>query len=345
MQTQNLIELFKSYVTNFPIIQESGGYVQEYITLVFQSYAESTQFIKCISKHPLVISEADGVPAMKKKLQQSIYQGVFLRMSGVVSTDKQRAKLELLRSIAAGEVMENKRICCPAFVVYTGILPDDLRDDTLVIQVPAQEISSGDDIKDFYGLIPRPEQLGQVRQKIIDGGWIPQHEQMLAYAAYFLYPRLYERGEIDRYESIFLLAKAVCSGDFETPRTDDLISLVADCVLAALRRAAEDRLYRLPNLETAAVAKKEQAFYYDENYLYLSDSLFSDICAPLTHVDSIRGIKSTLKEVGILLGSAARYVSKMYYYSPYGTTESMTMLKLNMERLKVGDENLKDYFM
>lgn len=345
MQSADLFEVLKSFTLNFPIIREVGIYVQECITLVFKSYAEGSRFIGQLSKYPLIISEADGIPAMKKKLQQPIYQGVFLRMSGVVSTDKQRAKLELLRSIAAGEMEENKRICCPAFVVYTGVLPDELRDNTLVIQVPTEEIMELDDTGDFYRLVPRPEQLGQIRQKIIDLGEIPPKEVALTFAACFLYPKLHERGGDGRYEAILSLARAVCRGEFETPRTEDVISLVADRILDVLKNSAEDRICRLPNLESSMVAKKELNFFYDENYLYLSDALFGDICAPLACVDSIRGIKFALKEAGILSGSAGRYVCKMYYYSSYGIMENMTMLKLNMERLKIGDESFKDYLL
>lgn len=341
MKENDIITLLRAYIINFPVMQDWGQLEPMPITLAFNNEMDASKFLKKLSGNPIIISESDGVPGMKKAILKKTPQSVFLKLSHC-ETEKEQGKLSILFALSSGEKIDEKNLCCPTFVIYTGVVPDIIRRNTLIINTVFEK-TDYDDLGDFFSLVPEPEQLGQIRQKLIDLDGLSEGKHPLVSAVCFLYPKLHERGEGSRYAEVLTLAKTIEDGGLETPPIEDIVMLVTDLFLELAVKGCMDNAIELPNLEDSVVKALETTLFYDSKFLYLSNNYFREICEPILGVVSFCDIKSALREAGILQGSGSRYVRKMYYWKSYGVRSSANMLKFNMEKI-VKDNPLSFYF-
>ena len=164
-----------------------------------------------------------------------------------------------------------------------------------------------------------------------------QEERALKAAVSFLYPIL-EETEEGIAEYLKVVEDLVFSDD-ENQDTNNL----GESFLRELYKWQDEktfhRAYELPCLGTEATKSFEQVILYDEQFIFMKDSLFKEISENLLRVISMDILKNSLRQEKILCpGQTKTYTVKVNYYNVAGEFNRVRMLRFDRSRLKIVGE-------
>lgn len=188
-------------------------------------------------------------------------------------------------------------------------------------------------------VVPPDSQVPVVLDRIKEytGGTQIQEERALKAAVSFLYPIL-EETEEGIAEYLKVVEDLVFSDD-ENQDTNNLGESFLRELYKWQDEKAFHRAYELPCLGTEVTKSFEQVILYDEQFIFMKDSLFKEISENLLRVISMDILKNSLRQEKILCpGQTRTYTVKVNYYNVAGEFNRVRMLRFDRSRLKIVGE-------
>lgn len=340
-----LMLLMASYIWNFPILWDWRKAIGVPISLVAESKQLLENFISNVCPYAVRIYSSDGLPKMKnivKTLQAVNCSAVFMqweRSSG--RNDKELAKFELLENLAAAQAMDGVEIKIPFFIVCAGILPDELLERTVAINIPCEEDVLSDD---FLNLIPDFTDFEEIRDQIRDEKFENEIVEAFVVSAIMLVPKLKKYGKNDLIVDLQDFARQVSYQTRELEESVVIVQEFCDYLISLAEEHFFDNAVHLPNLDMNACKNMDTSIFVRDNELYVSEVKFRDFISQFEL--PVNYLKHVLKENDIIKCSPGGYTTKMNYITYAGTKERRRMVCINAENICSKDGSIKlSYFI
>lgn len=327
--------VIKSLAVNYPILLDNGCGFEKLLMLVTGQGDMSTVLRTIGGDTPLIIYEGMTRAKITSILTTENSKPVFYLFSPSAKGH------ELIRNLALMIKMGTfgkQNISVIPILVSERIPPDvDLSECfSVYLDTGLRELT----IKSEE-VVPTDSQVAVVLDKIKDFtvNVKTQEEKSLKAAACFLYPILKEENEgADFPEYLELVEKLIVSDD-----ENQDINSSGEIFLRELYRWQEanefSNVYELPDLEMEATKNFEGVILFDEQFVYLKDSLFKEILGTLLEIFSIDALKNSLVGEKILCPSQKKsYTTKVGYYNVAGEFDRVRMLRFDRSKLKMVGE-------
>lgn len=327
---QMICRIIKSLAVNYPILLADGCGFEKLLLLII-GQGEMGAIIKVLGgdnpqliysdmpsrKILLILVQNNSVAIFypyspDRKSQEIVRQLSIMMRTGTF----EQQKISTLPIIISEGIPQNMDMSACFSIYFSG----DLRN------IVGQELD----------VVPPDSQVPVVLDKIKEytEGTQIQEERALKAAASFLYPILKETEE-----GILEYLKVVEDLVFSDDENQDANN-IGESFLQELYKWQEKnefhRAYELPYLGTEATKNFEQVILYDEQFIFMKDSLFKEISENLLRVFSIDILKNSLRQEKILCpGQTKTYTAKVNYYNVAGEFNRVRMLRFDRNRLKI----------
>ena len=328
------LTLVKSLGVNYPIISMIECTPTRLITLV-------------VSEHQLKaacgILKNFGAPIIGDYMTPSQISQVLCETNSecvLFPFSPTRKGKELVRLIAlavqTGCVGNKKLQALPVLITETGVQGCDidnlfviyLRGDLSAIHISLNEI------------VPPDEQLEVVFDKIRNYLTIKNtEEKALMISACFLCPHLKKEAKVYKFMQMLKIASALVEQDDNNRDPYEAAELFIEELYLWQERTQFQDVYPLPELEMSIESRIDTILLYTDQYIYVKDKLFEQICQALLGIFSVDVLKSALTEAGIVYPENTKtYSVKVGYRNIVGEYKRERMIRFSREKLnRAGD--------
>lgn len=331
-ETVKILLIILSLGINYPILRELNLELSK-LLLVIVDVGQSKTVLNILA--PDDATRVDEIMNIKKlgEIVTNVNSG-FVAYSYFHSR-RGRDFLNVLGAVAqSGRIMGEKSSAMPIVIseeMPTGCNTQDFFTICLNDGV-------GDIEVDHMLVIPPDDQLGVVFDKIrtIIRGEYPQDKKALLAAACFLYPNMVENELESEFSEVLECAQKLVEID---DNSHDMNNMGAAFIKAMYQWQEQEGfydVYELPNLDMNTQSKLGQVILFDEEYIYMKESLFNIIAEPLLKICSVSALKTALVEADILRPERTNtYTIKVGYYNLIGQYQRERMLRLRRSKISI----------
>ncbi len=337
---EHTIIILKSLAINYPILKENSLDLAKLLLVVVDKGQ-----LKAAAD---LFSDGDA-PRISEYMRAKEFKKVFSEANSVFviypysQTRKSKEFLNFLNTITRIGAIEETQINVMPLVISEGIPYDcDLEN---FFTVYLNGTLSGIHV-DGMVVVPPDDQLAVVADKInsLVLNNLSQEQKALLAAVCFLYPNIFEGSLQVKFEEMLGCAEKLVELDDDNKDTGNL----GDAFIQQLYYWQEQEnfcdMYQLPHLETHAIENFHQVILYQEDFLFMKESLFKKIAESLLKIFSVDAIKKALVQEGLLCPENTQtYSVKMPYYNPNREYKRERMLRFRRSKFNcVGELDFMD---
>ena len=327
---EKTFEIIRAYVLLYPILFELGLTCEKPLYLQFTAIPSIGKLANQLSRRPIILSGADGIPQIRKAISGANSQGIFfVPLSMPRPTYHDKEVINLLVSIARTGTVNEKRCRAVPFVIADMPLPQEMQPQ--FFQISCEWYTSNLELP--FHKIPTDQELCVILDRIEtlqNSGC----QNPLSFAAQFLYPQ--GKYNPEWFHHLEETAEILFDLDINAKESNDLPVLFLSTLFDWQKKSQFCCLHILPNLESSELKEFSSSMYYDETkaWIFLSEILFREIIQPLTNSYSLSTIKSKLADEGILLRNESRHFTRqMPFYNIAGQLSHKRMICLDATKL------------
>ena len=313
LSERNTYKILKSYAANQPVLKKMG-YV--------------------IPKPLAVITDLDNIERQKKILMNfslpilNLAEKIEKITSRKVNADFVSAVYdcrwkEKIRDLAAVTYSDSSQITSPLLIFADGRILDEGCENFLFVfldKIPEEEIL-------IEEIVPTDERLPVILYKIeeIASLGTTQSERALLAAACFMYSDQNERN--GEFEELLSHAKLLAKCG-EEDVNGELSKIFIDRIFEWQNDTELCNIFKLPKLDMETIKQIDKGIFYNDEYFYMSDSIFRLIAQPLLKTYPEPLLKIVLAKEEILRPENGKTNTvKMNFRSIAGTYERVRMLR------------------
>jgi len=314
------IVILKLMALTAPILSSWGFPLSNPLVLIYEGgLAQLLPVLRTFE--PFVFNSSDKISRISTCLKSEYSEIILFYYDG---TPKAKGLLSFINAAVKTGVIEGQRFFALPLIISPEVLPADVISNVFYIEIDNIDYSEDYRIQDF---LPKDDEIALVKDIVFDLCKSTEDitEAMKA-ALCFLYPHFKQADKIKYWERLMNYPKLLAL------RNSQLIDStgVQDVFITALGKwielQAKVLVCELPANPEIIFENKKTAFFYTNDFVYISNSLFADICQSLKTFYGVNTLKRMLAEQDVLISGIGRsYLSKM----PTGTTKRLDMLKFN----------------
>lgn len=331
----NKLNLLKSLGINYPVIRDLCCEPEKLFIVIINAGQMRVAIELLSSKDTPKLSTIMNYKQIQKILTN--YNSAYV-VYPYVPSPKGKDLLYTLSSIIRTGDINGIPITALPIVISEGVPQDiDLQDFFIIYTGGNLNIASLE-VMDF---VPDDDQLPVVIDKMqhsIGHSTTPEEKSFLA-AACFLYPTLMKIGYPEKLSNLLDDAKTMIIENDENQDCNNIKEIFVQELYCWQEESKYYDVFELPYLETYATRNMEHVILYDENYIYMKDSVFKAIAHNLLQVFSLETLKKTLIEEGVLCPNKSKsYTVKVGFYNVAGEFQRERMLRFDRQILhKIGE--------
>lgn len=329
------LQILKSIGVNFPILKETGYVLTKPILLVVNSgqLPNAISIFRLNEKSMLFERMKD-----KQLLQVMTSLNSGFAIYPYCATTKGNDFMKQLVEIMRTGMVFGKQISAPILII-------------------SEEIPSGNNLQEYFTIyteenfdkieisykdvVPDDSQISVVFDKINEHCLESQtqQEKVMNAAVCFLYPILSQNGKKELLHQYFEVVAKLIENDEMTGDNNK----VGEEFIFQLYRWQEQigftNIHQLPDLSMKCSKNMEKCVFYDEEFVYVKDKLFKNICGELLQIYASDILKKKLLEENIIVPDGARtYTAKMGYRNIAGQYCRERMIRFDRKKLqKIGE--------
>lgn len=201
---------------------------------------------------------------------------------------------DFVTKIRNGLYQRNPKMGLPTIVTDNPIV-DDEENSFFYIFMDERRYSSDYRIGE---IVPYSSDLEAIHQKLSeqDDYELTEEERTLKAAVFFLEPYFFRKGKLERIRELLDLVHSICIMD-ENVR--DAAQDIPDVFVKCLFKWQEDtNFYDIVDMsgEGELVVELNEAIFYDDENVYMSEKMFKKIVEPMREYAPINSIKRSLRE-------------------------------------------------
>ena len=318
--------IIRSIIINYPVLQKLGFHLGKVLAIHVENDAtkDAMEYLKTFDS-PLIVDDYMSEQEICDLLTEKRSQGIFC----ILGASKKKKNFINLFSAAVGanQIQGKKLLTLPVLLVEHGF--EDLDETCFVIEAGSWERAN----EQPPNVIPLVEELSKIDV------WLNKHEsssstelkKILSLAGFLAYLANQDIGSLDEIEATVDNMILYDEAFHDRTGVDSLFLYAIDEWMSA----GKIKVCQLPNVDNVHLSDYEMVVFYDEQFVFISDSLFHDIVQPITDLLGINSLKLGLKECGILVSelNSPSYSVKMNFYKENGKPERLRMLRFNQEKL------------
>ncbi|MCC8082254.1 MAG: hypothetical protein LIO80_09675, partial [Lachnospiraceae bacterium] len=326
--------LLRSYAVNYPVIREKGCDLPKAILLIVGEGKGRVALDLLVSDLDIRIDEQMRASQMVA-LMSDVNSGFIVYYA--VASRKSIDFLENLGIMARTGRFFGAELTAPILVVAEGIPTGaDLSSFFLVFhESPIRDVPV-----QMEDVIPLDNALPVVFDKMQKHCRGSVELQAWTAAACFMYTQLQEEERRSLFRFLLNSARTMVREDENNQGEELLGELVVDAFYSWQTQTVFCNIIELPDIDKCVRFHENEYIFFDDQYIYLTSSLFKDITKQLLYTFAITRLKCALREEGILCSDHSdTYTAKMRYYDVKSDCHrSKRMLRLRRDRLnRVGD--------
>ena len=305
---KEIIKILQSLVLNYPIISEWNKTLQMPIGRVFDKFSDLMEFTSNLSKNVRRI-HAGVPPNMVRKMLTAPNSDPIVwhpEVGGKYISRKKEEIKEMLLCAATFGSLDGQKIRSTIFFAFLKFIPDEFQDDVYPIFINKVDKSP---IEDIIAILPSHDELELVRDKCSE---FSDHSSELKTAVAFLYPTMKREGRMEDYEELLHVAGMLASNASLYSENDEITEWF-EALIEEQLHLNEIEVFDLPELDDYQIENLDKAFYRKGDSLYMSDSLFKKILAPLTESIPLNLVKRKLAEQELIYSDKSGFTKKMRY--------------------------------
>ncbi len=334
--------LLASYIWNFPVLWNWRKALKKPIVLVSESKAVVEEFITGVCPQAMRIYGVDGIPKMNKILadaQRLNCPAIFLQLGRHAAGNvKELGKIELITNLAAEQRFEGGDLQIPFFVTCDRIVPDDVLDEMVIVDMPLEPTT---EYTDFEKWIPDFADFDEILEHISKLDPEESVETSLAAAALMLAPKLKRAGKSDWAADLLACASQTAMDAEGIDYEEKIVQDFSEYLLEIGEAGFFDDVIPLPNVESEICRDMNKHMFVKGHQLYIPERRFAEICRQFSDEISLSYLKKVLKNTGILQCSSGEYTTKMTFINYAGARQRTRMICIDAEKICSEDETIK----
>ena len=336
------IMLLASYCLNYPVLAKLGKTLKKPVALVFAEAGDAVAFANLISPAPIIVDAPMKVLQTQKLIRRANSQGVFMLMPEMKTTSvKFQEKMEASIGAARNNMINGEQCSTAVFFMFSKFVPDEFRDTVFEIHVGG--LRSLGKIDFLNQIVPEPNELELVFDKMKDFEGEDSEERALLCAGAFLYPQI---ADTNAYQRVVEAVKKLCEAADCYRDANGIVELFSDLMYKLAEDGCLSPVFILPELDEEGEQKLFTGIYLKGDIFYIHERNFKSLVCGMGDGITINAMKSALLKKGILITDKGGYTTKMGYCNSKGEFKRERMMKFSISAI-AGEirPNFKDFIM
>lgn len=318
---------------NYPALCEYGYQLKSAVALVVPNSSDVYSVISRLGAGKQVINGHTPEQKAMELLETTSISPIVVQVSSVTKlTVAAENRLRMLLEAAEISQVGNTKLQTLIVFVCANSVPAELQDKLLTIYL--------EDPLDSSAPLIDPDTLSsfEVDLKLIDEAVKAIDDSDPRTRALKLSLEMSDRFfHFDGIHDLQNVAEAIVERSDDNTDGKSIVPMFLDAFYGYIEALPKDQFQRLPEIESRILERKEEFIFFDNEDIYIADSLFKEIAAPVNRFFSLPVIKKALQESEILLGDRNKGVTKMSCISidesNIKTAKRVRMVRLQSDRL------------